>query len=75
MTDISTVAFSTPRAKDERRGGGKVAEGGKPVDKGDFDYVDHVSQLTKVVVTLMDMMVLLILITFMVICRYCDNRY
>ena len=40
MTDISTIAFSTPRAKDERRGGGKVTEGGKPVDKGGCDFGD-----------------------------------
>ena len=34
LTDIATVPLSTAGAKDERRGGGEVAEGGKPDHQG-----------------------------------------
>ena len=45
LTDIATIPFSTARAKNERGGGGKIAERGKPANQGDYhgyhDHYDH----------------------------------
>ena len=42
LTDIATVPLSTAGAKDERGGGGEVAEGGKSDHQGGYpDYIGH----------------------------------
>ena len=42
LTDIATVPLSTAGAKDERGGGGEVAEGGKSDYQGGYpEYIGH----------------------------------